>query len=79
MDRQVELEIQKRFSDDLPNHHILSTELPASYYDNDVMHKLTIDDESIIYEGKTITDDSISFINDIRTVQELQDEESKYF
>ena len=81
LDRQVEIELQKQFSDNLTkqvcqnsfqNHPITSN------FDLDMINKLSIDDASMISENKTITDDSISFTNDIQTVQELQDEESKW-
>lgn len=38
---------------------------------------MRIDDASIISENKTFSEYSTSFMNDIQTVQEMQDEESR--
>lgn len=81
LDRQVEIELQKQFSDNLTkqvSQNCFQNHPITSNFDLDMINKLSIDDASMISENKTITDDSISFINDIQTVQELQDEESKW-
>lgn len=60
--------------------HILSTNLPASDYDTDNLNKeptFKQDESSILSPNKSSADEYSSFMNDIRTVYELQEEESK--
>lgn len=82
MDLQIQEEIQKvKIFKENSEKYVLSTYIPTSENDIELFHNhpsFKRDESSILSQDRSMSDEYSSFINDIRTVYELQDEDSKY-
>ena len=82
IDKQVEEELrQAQALKEQSERILMSTRVCTSEFEQENLNKYPSfkkDDSSILSQDRSMSDEYSSFMNDIRTVYELQDEDSKF-